>query len=135
MTATTENQQRTVLTHHAPVAIGRFDLLEEVHALRANAQYEATGHTARTLIKGSEFRVTLVVLRQGARMKEHQLSEFESIQTLLGSIRVDVAGAATEHGAAELIVLEPGVARDIVALRDCAFLLSIPWAHQGSDSG
>ena len=116
----------------APAAIGRFSLLTEVEELRSSQQYEATGHTARTLIKGPAFRATLIVLKRGAELKVHRLQEPEAIQTLLGTIRIDVSGVATEHGAAELIVLEPGVARDILALKDCAFLVSIPWSDHGS---
>lgn len=97
-----------------------------------NPQYETTGHTARTLIKGPAFRATLIVLKRCAELKEHRLSEPEAIPNVLGTIRVTVYGAATEHGAAPLIVLEPGVARDIRALKDCAFLVSIPWSDHST---
>ena len=119
--------------HGRPASAGDFDLAHEIEVLKRGEQYETTGQAARTLFKRAEFRVVLIVLRHNAAMKEHQTNQPVSLQTLSGSIRVALPERAIEQPAGGLILIESGVAHDVIALEDSAFLLTMPWSDPDED--
>jgi quercetin dioxygenase-like cupin family protein len=116
-------------THDAPFASGHFELLREVEELKKGAQYFETGHAARTLVKRSDLRIVLIVLRKDAVLTEHRTQQPVSIQTLVGQVRVTLPERATDLAVGGLLVIESGVAHDVHALTDTAFLLSMPWSE------
>jgi quercetin dioxygenase-like cupin family protein len=115
--------------HGEPPSARHFDLVLEIDELKARQQYVTTGHAARTLVKRPELRIVLIVLRRGAELKEHRTNQPVSVQTLMGRIRIALPGRAVEPIVGGLVVIEPGVAHDVSALADSAFLISIPWSH------
>lgn len=112
---------------HPPARDGTFDLPREIDTLRASAQYRAHGHAARTLIKAPTLRIVLVALRRGRKLAEHRVAEPVSIQVLSGRVRVDLCKWPIDHGAGRLMSIESGLPRDMEALTDAAFLLTLPW--------
>jgi quercetin dioxygenase-like cupin family protein len=119
--------------HGRPASAGDFDLPHEIAVLKRGEQYETDGQAARTLFKRAELRVVLLVLRNGAEMKEHRTNQPVSLQTLTGRIRVSLPERAIEQPVGGLILIESGVAHDVVALEDSAFLLTMPWSEQTED--
>lgn len=106
------------------------DLLELAAELTRGVQYETTGHAARTVYRSPDLRVVLIVLRRRAELKEHSTGQPVSILTLTGSIRVALPERAIEQGVGGFVVIESGVAHDVTALADSAFLVSMPWSDQ-----
>ena len=124
---------KTAPTHGIPEAAWCVDLPREVEALKHGSQYRTTGHAARTLFKSPQLRIVLIVLRRNAEMKEHRTNEPVSLQILEGEIRVAVPKRTMEPVVGGLILIEAGVAHDIIALADSAFVLSMPWSDHSSD--
>jgi len=125
----TLDDAETAPTHGVPEPARCFELLREVELLKRGSQYQATGHAARTLYKSPSFRVVLIVLRSRAELKEHKTNHPVSIQLLEGAIRVAMPVRFVEPVACGLVVIEPGVRRDVTALTDSAFVLSLPWSE------
>jgi quercetin dioxygenase-like cupin family protein len=124
---------KTAPTHAIPEAAWCFELHREVEALKNAPQYRTTGHAARTLFKSPELRVVLIVLRRGAQLKEHKTNEPVSLHVLEGVIRVALPKRTVEPGGGGLVIIEPSVLHDIIALADSAFVLSMPWSEHRSD--
>ena len=57
-----------------------FDLSALDTELRREPAYALSGFTARTLIRESDLRVVLIVMKAGARMPDHRAEETASIQ-------------------------------------------------------
>ncbi len=95
--------------------------------LRKEAAYEASGYTARTLVREPDLRVVLVVLKSGARMVDHQAERTASVHTLSGRLRLHLPGKPVDLPARHLLALEAGLRHDVEALEQSAFLLTIGW--------
>lgn len=130
---TSSESAPTAPDHARPASASDFDLSHEVAALRRGPQYAATGHAAKTLFRRPALRVVLIALGRHEELKEHRTSQPVLIQTLDGTIRVALPERAVEPGVGGLVVVESGVAHDVIALTDSAFLVSMPWSEQ-SDS-
>ena len=124
----------TAPTHVIPEAAWCFELLREAEALKNGSQYRTTGHAARTLFKSPQLRIVLIVLRRHAELKEHKTNEPVSLQVLEGTLRVALPKRTVEPVAGALVVMEPSVMHDIIALADSAFVLSMPRSDHTSDS-
>jgi quercetin dioxygenase-like cupin family protein len=105
--------------------IQQLDLATEAEVLRHEEGWRKVGHSAKTLVKHDLFRIVLIALKQGSRMKEHQAEGVVSIHTLTGRIRLDVEGQPVELSAGSLLALERGVSHDVEALADSTLLLSV----------
>lgn len=105
-----------------------FDLARELAQLQVEDTYLRTGHNARTLAKYEDTRIVLTALRKGARVRTHETDERIAIQCLLGRVRVWLPyGTSEEVSEGGLGVLDRGVAHELEALEDCAFLLTVTW--------
>jgi len=119
----------TAPRHGRPASAGSFALVQEIDGLRNGPQYRDSGHAARTLFKCPALRIVLIVLRRDAELKQHKTNQPVSIQTLMGRIGVTLPDGSIVQDIGALIVIEPGVAHDVRALTDSAFLLSMPWSE------
>ncbi|MGH7058190.1 MAG: cupin domain-containing protein, partial [Acetobacteraceae bacterium] len=85
-----------------------------------------TGHdrSARSLVKHRDLTVTLLLLRKGARLAEHQARGSFSLQVLEGSVSFNAGDEVLtlEHGS--IAVLEREVPHSVEALADSALLLT-----------
>ena len=102
----------------------RFDLNAELERLQAEPEWENGDRNAITLVKEGDLRMTLAVLRSGARMDPHRTDGYTSIQVMAGQLRVDSADTYA-LAAGETLVIGKGVAHEVVAVEDAAFLLTI----------
>jgi len=72
-------------------AFSRFDLLREIADSEGKKPWSA-GILARVLAKKPDFRVVLISMETGARLKEHRVDGTSSVQVLKGSIRYSTGG-------------------------------------------
>jgi quercetin dioxygenase-like cupin family protein len=101
------------------------DLAAADRELRAEEAYQRDGHTARTLIREPAVRIVLVVMRAGAKIAQHQTQDTASISTIAGTVRFGLRARTVEVGAGRLLVIPPGLAHDVEAVGDSAFLLTL----------
>ena len=122
---------------HAPPTAGpfmEFDLPAEIHRLHSETTW-STGHNARTLIKYDDFRVVLTALQANTRVPEHQTEGRISVHVLSGCIQVRASGRTFSLRPGGLLALDHGVAHDIEALEESAFLLTLAWPGRGLPNG
>jgi quercetin dioxygenase-like cupin family protein len=125
--ATTGSPQRPAqqLTGEALV----FDLAQRAEQLRREPAWERGGRNAITLAKEGDLRVVLTVLRAGSRLREHAVEGPFTIQTISGRVRLQLPDRgpeqAIELSAGQLAAVARGLAHDVEALEESAFLLTI----------
>ena len=105
-----------------------FDLDEVARALRLERPWREGGHNARTLIKHSGMRIVLIVLKAGARLREHQTGHPISVQTLTGRVQLTTPNERIELPAGRILALDEAVPHDLVAIEESSVLLSMGWA-------
>ncbi|MEO8185421.1 MAG: cupin domain-containing protein [Deltaproteobacteria bacterium] len=118
---------------HKPESIEQgssFDLVALERELRLDGQYERSGHTARTLVRTSDLRVVLMVMKGQSSIPEHQADETASVQVLSGRVRLRVPSRDVELRSGELFVLGASLRHGVKALEDSAFLLTLAWSDK-----
>ena len=104
----------------------RFDLADEIDALRRESAFARNGHNARTLAKYPDLCVVLEVAQRGTRMKTHEPGERISVHVLRGRARLHVGdGGVIEARAGQIVAMDRSTAHEISAADDCAFLLFV----------
>ena len=104
-----------------------FDLEAVAEELRAEEQYVDEGQASRTLIRASDLRMVLVVLEAGKTISEHHAKVTASVQTLSGHIRLQLPERSVDVPAGQILVMEAGLAHDVYAESESAFLLTLGW--------
>jgi quercetin dioxygenase-like cupin family protein len=102
------------------------DLNREIEKLRSEGRWQS-GHTAKTLVKYSDFRVVLIVMKTGGRLDKHRTEGRISVQTLDGRIRFNTAERSVELAAGQMLTLEHDIPHDVEGIVDSALLLTIAW--------
>jgi quercetin dioxygenase-like cupin family protein len=110
-----------------------FDLRAELASLRGEASWQGGDRNARTLVEEPTLRIVLVVMKRGARLREHDAHGPVSVHALAGLLRLRLPSQSVDLPAGHLLTLEREVPHDVEALEDSAFLLTIAWA--GRDDG
>jgi quercetin dioxygenase-like cupin family protein len=111
------------------------DLLEEIQSLhKEDAWLHGTGPSSKTLVKHSDLRIVLLAMRKKMSMHEHKTAARISVQTIAGHIRLRLPDRIVELPAGQLLVLDQCVPHDVEAEEDSAFLLSLSWHGQISDT-
>ncbi len=113
---------------HLADSLLRFNLSDELRRLREEDSWtRGSGRSSKTLAKYPDFRIVLVLMKPGSEMKEHHADARISIQTIQGKIRLQLSDQALELGSGELMCLESGIAHDVKALAESAFLITVSW--------
>lgn len=112
-------------THRLRGEILRFAIGAEERTLRALAGSSGAGRGAKTLVKEGPLRITLVVLRRGAALEEHQVAGPFSMHVLSGRLRVDTPSGTITLAAGDLAALDADVAHAAEALDDAAVLITV----------
>lgn len=121
--------------HHLAGPTLTFDLGAELEQLRREQSYQAGDRNAVTLVKGPDLRVVLTVVKEGARLREHEVPGSVTVQTLAGRLRVHTRDEAYELPQSTLLTFGGGVAHDVEALEESAFLVTIAWPEGRPDGG
>ena len=106
-----------------------FNLTAEMERLRGEEHWLKDGRISETLVKYSDFRIVLILMRAGTLMQEHKADARISIQGLIGRLIVELPEKTLELSSGDLLVLEKCLPHDVRAVEDSAFLLSISWPH------
>ena len=114
-----------------PAAEGaRFDLEVIAQELRESDTYSREGQTARTLTRSADLRTVLVVIRAGNSISEHRTDVSTTVHTLAGHLTLQLPDRTVDLPVGCLLVLGPGLAHDVTAETDSAFLLTLGWPGQ-----
>jgi quercetin dioxygenase-like cupin family protein len=66
-------------------------------------------------------------MKTGTQMKEHHADARLSIQALQGKIRIHLPDQRVDLAAGELMALDYPIPRNVEALEESAFLITISW--------
>ena len=114
------------------------DLERELAQLRREDSWQRkSGRSSKTLAKYPDFRIVLILMKEGSQMHQHRAEGRISIQALKGRIVVRLAHRNVDLPAGHLLMLDCGVVHDIEALEECALLLTICWprdTHNNAES-
>ena len=106
-----------------------FDLATEIEQLHGEEHWLRDGRISKTLVKHSDFRIVLMLMKAGTLMQEHKADARISIHALSGRLLIKLDAQTVELAAGHLLVLEKALSHDVTALEESAFLLSISWPH------
>jgi quercetin dioxygenase-like cupin family protein len=112
----------------------QIDMERELQRLRQEDSWQReTGRSSKTLAKYPDFRIVLILMKAGSRMRQHKAEGRVSIQQLDGQVCIHLADRKVNMSAGHLLVLDCGVLHDVEALEESALLLTISW--RGEKSG
>jgi quercetin dioxygenase-like cupin family protein len=112
----------------------QIDLERELQQLRREDSWQReTGRSSKTLAKYPDFRIVLILMKGGTRMRQHRAEGRISIQQLKGQVCIHLADRKVNMSAGHLLVLDCGVLHDVEALEESALLLTISWRREKSD--
>jgi quercetin dioxygenase-like cupin family protein len=114
-------------------AVLRFDLGAEIASLKCEASWQGGDRNARTLVEEPNLRLVLVVMKYGARLREHQTNGRVTVHTLEGRVQMRFPGRTAVLLPGQLLTIDRDVAHDLEALEESAFFLTIAW--EGADGG
>ena len=106
--------------------LAQIDLAQEMKDTEQKRPWTA-GHYAKTLFKKSDFRMLLIVMDQGAVLKEHHADGTISVQVLKGSIEFRTQGESRRLGTNGILMLGASIKHEVEAREPSAFLLTIAW--------
>jgi quercetin dioxygenase-like cupin family protein len=114
-----------VRTHAISGNVLTFDLKRTHADLIERARAAKAGRTATTLVKEGPLRITLVAMKQRVSLQEHQVAGAVSIQALRGRVAVEADGTRSDLRAGPLLVLDADVRHRVMAVTDCAILITM----------
>src|SRR5579884_1617634 len=113
----------------------QIDFERELQQLRREDSWQReSGRSSKTLAKHPDFRIVLILMKSGTRMRQHRAEGRISIQQLKGQVRIHLADRKVSLSTGQLLVLDCGVLHDVEALEESALLLTISWQREKSDT-
>src|SRR5579864_4132588 len=113
----------------------QIDLEQELRQLRQEDSWQReTGRSSKTLAKYPDFRIVLILMKSGTRMRQHRAEGRISIQQLKGQVCIYLADRKVTLSTGHLLVLDCGVLHDVEALEESALLLTISWRRDKSET-
>jgi quercetin dioxygenase-like cupin family protein len=103
-----------------------FDLTQELEQLHSEPR-PTSGRNAKTLVKYDDLRIVLISVSAHTRIPEHRAEGRISVHVIRGHIRLRALQRTFDLGVGGLLALDEGVAHDVEALENSAFLLTIAW--------
>jgi len=105
---------------HPVDGIASLKVADEIARLKRGPQWAAGDRAAESLAKNSELSVTLLLLKQGAALKEHRARGTVALTIVAGSIRLN--GATL--GAGTLAMIDRDTPHAVEALEESALILT-----------
>ena len=103
----------------------RFNILDEIAAMKSSAQWNSTGRGAKTLVKNDELRIVLVALSARKAIHEHHAEGAISVSVVEGAIRFTGDGKEQGLRSGSLLALAAALPHGVEALEDSAFMLTV----------
>jgi len=114
-------ETKSVWTAGHPVdGIASLKITDEIARLKRGPQWAAGDRVAESLAKNSEISVTLLILKQGAGLKEHRARGTVALTIVTGSIRLN--GATLDAGT--VAVIDSEAPHAVEALEESALVLT-----------
>lgn len=106
-----------------------FDLAGEIDGLLCEPKWV---QNAKTLVKYSDFRIVLIVLKPHHAIPVHQTEGRVSIQVLRGHALLRAEGRTFDLTPERIVALDRGIPHEIEAIEESAVLQTIAWpgAHR-----
>lgn len=105
--------------------LSAFEVPKTLADLRAEKEFSRDGHNAIILHKEDSLKVVVVAMRSGYCIKSHRAQAPITVQVLEGSMRFSSEDGSLVLRQGQLLVLHAGVAHDVKAMEDAAFLLTL----------
>lgn len=105
---------------HPVGGIASVKIADEIARLKRGPQWAAGDRVAEALAKNSELSVTLLVLKQGAALKEHRARGTVALAVAAGSIRLN--GATL--GVGTVAVIDRETPHAVEAIEESALVLT-----------
>lgn len=112
----------------------QFDLTREIADAEQRKPWPS-GMYSKTLYKRRDFRLVVIFMQDGSRMKEHHVDATTSVQVLKGCLRYTTLGQTHELQGGSLITLGASITHEVEALAESAFLLTMAWPEDQRLSG
>ncbi|MFD6857221.1 cupin [Rhodococcus sp. NPDC060090] len=110
------------------------NLRELTESHLSTARTDKHGRSAALVANDGPLRQTVIALREGTRLAEHNSPPAASLQVLAGRVRVDLEEESQgEFGEGELWILTHE-RHSVLALADSVFLLTTVTSQQGQQS-
>ena len=106
-------------------ALLSFEADRQLQSLKEESGWMNGDRNAITMVKTDKLRVTLLALRKGASMHEHQVKGPITLFVLEGTIRFVVGKDACTLAQQGFLSLDKAIPHDVEALTDAAFVLTI----------
>ena len=108
----------------------KLSLQAKARELAHKASESSAGRAADTVFGGHEKRMrqTVVALREGAEMAEHESPGEATLLVIRGRVRLSAGDVSWEPRTGDLLVI-PNSRHDLVALEDSAVLLTVAVAR------
>ncbi len=117
--------ERLVTPMAGPVL--EFNLSDELALLHRESEWKSVGRNSKTLVKQPDLRLVLTALRRGVHIDEHSTHARICINTLSGHVRMHAGGRVFDLPQGHLLALDWDLPRDIEAVEDSAFLMTLTW--------
>jgi quercetin dioxygenase-like cupin family protein len=109
-----------------------FDIEQEVQDLEQRLSSAPQDRIAKTLVKEGPIRLTLIALKQGAALAEHNAPGPCTVHFIKGKAVFTGGGQSNTVGPGTVLAFDTRVAHSVIAEVDCTFLLTIAMAEGGS---
>lgn len=106
----------------------KLDLIAESAFLRQAPSWGSNGHSAKTLLKYSDFRTVLMALKACVRVSEHHTNHRVTLQVLDGCVRLHLPSGPVEVNRGQMLAIDRAIPHDMEAVDDSVVLLSIAWS-------
>lgn len=104
-----------------------FDLAKEADRLRAESPWSQHGSNGVTLVKYSDLRIVLMLMKPATTVQEHHAGARISVHALSGHVRLRLGEEIVDLDAGHLLALERDIPHDLEAVEESAVLLTIAW--------
>jgi quercetin dioxygenase-like cupin family protein len=118
---TSEHSRQTL----PPTAGGMttFKLVDEIAHLKSSGEWKGADRHTVSLVKDAALNVLLMVLKQGAHLREHRTKGPITLQVISGSIRFSAGPDQRVIQTGEMVGLDRDIPHSLEALEESALLL------------
>jgi len=106
----------------------KLDLVAESAFLKQDLSWCENGHSAKALLKYSDFRTVLMALKANVRISEHHTNHRVTLQVLEGCVRLHMPSGPVELNRGHLLAIDRAIPHDMEAMEDSVVLLSLAWS-------
>jgi quercetin dioxygenase-like cupin family protein len=100
------------------------NLADEIARLKTGPEWQSQDRHARSLVKDEALNVLLMVLKKGAKLREHHTEGPIAVHLVSGSIRFTGGANHCLLSRDEIVALDRGIPHSLEALEDSSLVLT-----------